>query len=217
VAVGALGCETYGTIGATGSVGMALQLGPDVTVTSASYTVNGPDGFTTSGTVAVGSNTNVPIVLHDLPVGAGYVIDLSATASDGVTTCSGEAGFDVVDSASSTVIVHLVCRQPDTGNASIQGTANICPVLDGLGASPAEALVGGSMSLDALAHDSDDGPMPLTYAWSVGGVPVVGSGAHYVFTCNEAGVFDVAVEVSDGDPNPSCADNLSVRVTCTAP
>jgi hypothetical protein len=217
------GCMQGGTIGTiepreeTGSVGLALQLAPGVNVSSASYSVTGPNGYTTSGTVAVGSNSNIPVVLSGLPVGAGYILSVSAIASDGVTTCTGSTSFDVQQSATSTIIVHLVCGVPATGSANLDGTLNVCPVLDSLGASPGEVLIGGSIALDALAHDADNGPAPLTYSWTVDGAPLSGSVASRLFTCNQPGTFEITLTVSDGSPDPTCADKLSVSVTCTAP
>jgi hypothetical protein len=223
VTAASLGCMQTGTIGAvesreeTGSVGLALQLAPGVNVSSASYTVTGPNGYTTSGTVAVGSNSNVPVVLSGLPAGEGYILSVSAVASDGLTMCTGTSSFDVQQGVTSTIIVHLVCRLPTTGNANVDATFNICPVLDSMGASPGEALIGGSIALEALARDPDNGPAPLTYSWTVDGVPLAGSSASRLFTCNQAGTFEIAATVSDGSPDPTCADTLSVSVTCTAP
>jgi hypothetical protein len=200
----------------TGSVGLALQIAPDITVSSASYSVFGPNGYTTSGTVPVGSNSNVAVVLNGVPIGTGYTMNVSALASDGVTACTGAATFDVQDSVTSTIVVHLVCRQPPgTGKAAIDSTLNVCPLLESLDAIPAEALVGGILSLDAVAHDADQGPTAMTYTWTVDGVAVVGSAPHLAFTCPSAANFELAVTVADGDPNPACADKLSVSVTCT--
>jgi hypothetical protein len=213
------GCAAHESIeGPTGSVGVELNLGGGVMVTSASYSVTGPNGFTTSGTVAVGNSPNVSVVLQSVPVGNGYIISLSALASDGITTCSGSTTFNVSNSAMTTVVVQLNCMDPETtGAAMVNGVLNICPVLDGLSARPAEAVVGGVLSFDAEAHDADNGPSPLAYSWTVGGLPMAGSGPQSSFTCSGAGTFVIGVKVSDGDPNPSCADQLSVSVTCTAP
>jgi hypothetical protein len=200
----------------TGSVGLALQLAPGVNVSSATYSVSGPNGYTTSGTVAVGSNSNVPVVLNGLPAGNGYILSVSAVASDGLTMCTGTSSFDVQENQTSTIIVHLVCRMPSAGSADIEATANVCPVLDSLGSSPGEAIIGGTIALEAIAHDSDNGPGPLTYSWTVNGEALAGSTANRPFTCNQAGTFEIAVTVSDGSPDPTCTDVLSVSVTCTA-
>ncbi len=63
--------------------------------------------------------------------------------------------------------VHLTCHEaPRTGSVSVNGTLNVCPQIDGIGASPTEVLVGGSVGLSASAHDTDGGPSPLAYHWT---------------------------------------------------
>ena len=65
------------------------------------------------------------------------------------------------------VTVPVLCREAGrTGSVLVNGTLNICPTVDGIGANPAEVHVGGTIALSALAHDSDAGPSALSYAWS---------------------------------------------------
>jgi hypothetical protein len=197
-------------------VGIALQIAPGVSLTSATYTITGPGSFTSSGTIAVGGSSDVPVPVTGLPLGTGYEVDITGLATDNVTTCTGSAGFDVTAGGASTVIVHLVCRQQLGGQLSVSGVFNVCPVLDGLAASPSEILVGGSLTLTAAAHDSDGGPSPLTYQWSAsGGGLTAGIGPDATFTCTASGTFTVGVSVSDGDQTCS-NDGLTVTVTCTA-
>jgi hypothetical protein len=111
--------DTAGAAG-QGRVGLALQVAPGVTVSSATYTITGPGGFSTTGTVGVGQTSNVLVnvsqiaspIMGGLPPGTGYVIDVTATASDADTICAGSAPFDVTaGEMTPEVIVHLVCRQ----------------------------------------------------------------------------------------------------------
>ena len=201
----------------TGSVGLALQVSPDAVVTTGTYTITGPNGFTAMGTLAVGPTSNVPVVLSGLPVGTGYTLAANAVANDGVTTCSGSVPFDVTTGMMSTVIVHLVCRvPPNVGGIVLGGDTNVCASLDGVGASPAEALVGGTLSLNAIAHDSDAGPGPITFVWSAtSGSFDAPSSATPKFTCTSAGVVTIGAVVSDGAPG--CAEALTLTVACTAP
>jgi len=92
-------------------------------------------------------------VVFGIPSGTGYTITLTGTASDGATTCGGSAGFAVTAGATSSVSLHIGCHQPSqTGSVSVGGTINVCPVIDGLGASPAEVIVGGTLALTASVH-----------------------------------------------------------------
>jgi len=198
-----------------GSFGLGLQVGSGATLSSASYTIEGPNGFLSAGSVAVGASPDVPIVLSHLPVGPGYLVTIDATASDNATVCRGNTAFDVTDSeAALTVIVHLECAVP-TGAASIQATFNICPVLDGLDASPMDLKLGGVSRLTLSAHDSDTGPGALAYSWAINGIKLsTQTSATLAFTCSTPGEVTISGAVSDGDPNPACADSSAVKVSC---
>jgi hypothetical protein len=216
LALGAAACATGPAASdGTGQVQMALQIAPGVSLTSAAYTIAGPSGFTSNGTVSVGQTADVPVVLGGLPAGTGYTLTVTGTASDGATVCSGSTGFDVGTNARTTVIVHLACRQPPpTGAVLVNGTTNVCPVLDGIAVLPAEAYVGATIALHAVAHDSDGAPSPLTYAWTASGGALAGASLpDATFTCTAAGTTTLTAAVSDGDA--ACTDSLSVTVTCT--
>jgi hypothetical protein len=181
----------------------------------ATYAIAGPNGFASAGTVPVGDSADVPVVLSHLPIGQGYELDLSATASDGVTVCDGNTTFDVADaSATFTVVVHLDCAVP-SGDVSVEATLNICPVVDGVDALPNSLTLGGVSSLSVAAHDSDHAPGPLAYAWAVNGIKLPRQTASTLgFACSSAGQITITASVSDGDPNPTCADSLGVQVSC---
>jgi hypothetical protein len=202
--------------GAPGVGGQALVLSPGVTVSTATYTISGPNAFASAGSVPVGSSPDLSIVLGGLPIGVGYEMDVLATASDGVTTCEATVPFDVTG-PSTTVSVHLVCGVPQ-GDVQVTGAFNVCPVLDALDALPTETLVGGRVALAAAGHDADNGPSALAYKWSINGATI---GNHpqstLAFTCTTAGIVTIKVAVSDGDPDPACGDSLTVNLTCTGP
>jgi hypothetical protein len=125
-----------GGAGDPGAVNIALELGNGATITGASYTITGPGGFNKSGSVNVGNSATVSIVVGGLPAGSGYAIAIAATSSDGATGCGGSASFGVTAGVTGAVTVHLTCRQaPTTGSVSVNGTLNICPNLEGIGAS----------------------------------------------------------------------------------
>ncbi len=96
----------------------------------------------------------------------------------------------------------------------INGTLNICGV-DGVSA-PGRLPVGSSLSLSAVAHDTDSGPSPLTYSWTASsGTLSNATAANPTFTCLVTGAATLTVTVSDGDPAPGCTSSASVTVTCS--
>ncbi|HEY5373493.1 MAG TPA: hypothetical protein VIK01_07385, partial [Polyangiaceae bacterium] len=142
-----------------------------------------------------------------------------ATSTDGVSQCAGSASFNVVAHATTSVSVHLTCHETvKTGSVLVNGSLNQCPAIDGISASPAEVLVGGSLALGVAAHDSDSAPSPLSYHWTASsGVLSDASAAAPRFTCTSAGTASITVSASDGDTASNCADTGTVTVTCTAP
>ena len=144
-----------------GSVDIAVVQG-GVTLTSVSYTISGPSGFSSTGTINVASSSTISAVIGGIPAGNGYTITLSATGTDGATICGGSGTFNVTAGAVATVAVTLDCHQPaKTGSVAVNGTINICPVADGLSANPSDVAVGFPVALAIAAHDPDNGPSPL--------------------------------------------------------
>lgn len=216
-ALASVGCGTHSSKSDPdgGSSGLGLVVASGATLSNASYTIEGPDGFLSAGSVAVGETPDVPVTVGHLPVGVGYQISIDATASDGATVCSGSTVFDVTDSnAVFSVTVHLECAVP-SGDAFVQATLNICPVVDGIDASPMDVKLGGASRLTLFAHDSDTGPTPLAYAWAVNGIKLARqTSSSLSFTCTSAGDVTITGSVSDGDPDPTCSDSSSVKVSC---
>jgi len=202
----------------TGSIGLALQLAPGLTLNQLSYTILGPLAFQKSGVIDVSNSAKISAVISGLPAGDGYSVTLSGTSTDGSTTCSGSASFKVTAHQTTVASLGLSCHQAaSNGSVQINGAINLCPVLDGISANPAEVAVGASIALSAIARDADRGPSPLTYSWAASsGTLSDASAAAPTFTCTAPGVATLTVSVSDGDPAPSCADSATVTVTCTA-
>jgi hypothetical protein len=199
------------------SIGLDLQLGSGLALNQLTYTISGPASFLKTGTLDVSNSTIVSGIIAGLPVGTGYTISLSGSTTDGGTTCVGSASFSVVARQTALVSVHLQCEQaPLNGSVSVNGTLNICPVADGIMANPSEVTVGSTIALSASAHDSDNGPAPLSYTWSAtSGTFSDATAAAPTFTCTTPGTATIAVSVSDGDTDAGCADQTSVTVTCT--
>jgi acid phosphatase len=204
--------------GAVGSIGLALQVAPGTTLSSVSYDITGPQGFTKSGPIDVSNSSTLSATIGGLPAGTGYSISLTGTSTQGGTTCAGNATFDVQAHQTAVVTVHVVCTEAArTGSVLVSGSINICPVIDGVSASPAEVFVGSSIALTATAHDSDGAPSPLAYQWSApSGRLHNAATASATFTCTDPGPVTLSLSVSDGDPLSSCAATSTVTVNCTA-
>ncbi len=200
-----------------GKVGLALQLASGATINSASYTITGPGGFTKAGTIDLSSATKLTATVGGLPAGAGYSITLSATTTNGSTTCGGSASFSVVARQTASVSVPMACREaPRTGSVLVKGELNLCPSIDGISTNPAEVQVGKSLTVSAVAHDSDAAPSALTYAWTASnGTLSSATAQNPSFTCTAAGPATLTLSVSDGDPAASCADTLTAVVNCS--
>lgn len=216
----ACGSDSTETDGASGSVGLELTLPNGANLNSVSYTVTGPGGFTRSDVVDVSNSSTVSVQLS-LPAGGPYTIALNGSTTDGGTACSGtSAPFNVVASQTTNVSVNLTCVEPQTtGSILVNGSLNICPVIDGVEASPAEVNVTKTLSLNGQAHDSDGAPSALTYAWTVSAGATLSSAtvANPTLTCNKAGTITVTLTVSDGDATPGCAKTSTMTVTCSNP
>jgi hypothetical protein len=166
LALGTVGCTSHQS-DTEGSVGIALQLAPGISLNSVSYAISGPAGFARSGSIDVSHSGTVSATLGGLPAGTGFTIALTSTDATGSTACMGSAPFSVTAGATTSVTVHLLCHQaPTTGSVLVNGVINQCAVVDGLSANPAEVLVGGTIALAGAGHDSDGGPAALTYHWT---------------------------------------------------
>ena len=198
-----------------GSVDIAVVQG-GVTLTSVGYTISGPNSFSSTGTINVAASSTISAVIGGLPAGNGYTIMLTATGTDGVSTCGGSGTFNVTAGAVATVAVTLDCHQPaKTGSVAVNGTINVCPVADGLSANPSDVAVGFPVALALAAHDPDNGPSPLAYAWSAPSGSFTGATtATPTFICTAPGPVTLTATASDGDATAGCAATMTVVVTC---
>ncbi len=198
-----------------GSVDIAVVQG-GVTLTSVGYTISGPNSFSSTGTINVAASSTISAVIGGLPAGNGYTITLSATGTDGATSCGGSGTFNVTAGAVATVAVTLDCHQPGTtGSVAVNGTLNVCPVADGLSANPSDVAVGFPVALAIAAHDPDSAPSPLAYSWSAPSGSFSGATtATPTFICTAPGPVTLTATASDGDATAGCAATMSVVVTC---
>jgi hypothetical protein len=195
-----------------GAVNLALVVAPGLTLGPATYTITAP-GFSRTGTLDFTNSMTISATIGGLPPGAGYVITLAATLSDGVTTCSGSAPFTVVAGMTTQALIRFLCREPpSTGGVEIGGTLNVCPVIDSISASPGEVAVGSTIALASAAHDTDLGPSGLAYQWTAtAGTISAPAAANPSFACTVAGPATVTLTVTDG----ACTDSRTVSVACS--
>jgi hypothetical protein len=203
---------------AEGAVGLYLQLAPGLKLDKINYAISNPSGYSKSGVLELGGSNTLTAQIGGIPAGAGYSITLSGTASDGKTTCGGSATFAISAGMSTSVRVHLLCKQQGgTGSVVVGATLNVCPVIDAVSATPTEVIIGNSVQLDAMASDADSAPMPLVYTWTTDlGTLSASNVANPVFTCTSYGTATLTLSVSDGDPSAECAASATLAVTCSA-
>jgi hypothetical protein len=201
-----------------GTVSLGLTLADGGVLLSASYVITGSNGFTRSGTIDVSNATSISALIGGIPVGSGYTITISATSTDGNTSCGGSGTFSIQAGKTTNLSVPIACKvAPRTGSVTVSGAINVCPTIDGINANPTEVAVGSSVALSALAHDSDAGPSPLSYAWSApSGTFGSATAKDTSFTCASEGSVTVSLTVSDGDPATTCADTRTASITCSA-
>jgi hypothetical protein len=199
-----------------GSISVALLDG-GVTLNAVGYMISGPSGFTQNGSLNVSASASITALIGGLPAGGGYSIALTATGTDGTTTCAGSAMFAVTANTVTQVSVALDCHQPArTGSIAINGTINVCPAVQMLSCLPATVNVGGTAALTATGQDVDSGPSPLTYSWTASNGTLTGAAtATPTWTCTTAGTATITVTISDGDTTAGCPATGSVQVNCS--
>ncbi len=200
-----------------GTMGLALQLAPGVQINTVTYTITG-NGLTKTGSIDVSTTNTITALIGGIPAGAGYTIALAAVSTDGSVSCTGSATFSVAARATTAVTVHLQCTgTKKNGSVLVDGTINVCPVVDAISATPTTAAVGATVALSAVGSDVDSAPAALTYAWSAsstnGGAGTFGTAtaASTTFVCTAPGSVSLKLTASDSD----CSDNDSIVVTCT--
>ncbi len=201
----------------TGSVEMALQLGPSVTISTVSWTIsNATTGFTRSGTVDVRLSNSLQFLAGAIPAATGYTILLTAKSVDNAFSCSGTASFNVTVGGITPVSLTLNCSTtpPGQGGIVVVGTTQVCANLDSIGVSPLETAVNGPISLSATASA---GSLPTTFAWTAtAGTFDNAASATPTFTCpSTPGPVTITVTVSPSAPSCPTVTTQSVTVNCT--
>jgi 5'-nucleotidase len=199
-----------------GDVALDLQLAPGATLTSVRYTIVGPSAFSKTGSLDVSNSLTISGAIGGIPAGSGYTITLAASTADAGTSCGGSATFNVAAHQTTPLTVALICKEKaTTGSLLVNGSLNVCPLVDGISATPSTLSVGASVVVSGQAHDSDAAPSALSYQWAASsGTLSDPTAPNPTFTCTAAGSATLTLTVSDGDTTPGCSDTLSTTVTC---
>lgn len=198
--------------GSVGSVALVINGAPPASFNRFAYAITGPTSK--SGSIDVSASSTISAVIGGVAAGTGYALTLSATSTDGQTTCSGSSpAFNVVAGATTSVSVAIDChRPPTTGSVQINGTINVCPNITSLSANPP---VGNTIALAAAASDPDAAPQPLSYSWTTtSGTLSSATVPNPTLTCTAPGTASLTLTVSDGDAG--CVATFNVQLTCPA-
>jgi len=202
----------------TGSLGMEVQIGPGVTLSSVNWSINNAaSGFSRTGSVNVRFSNTISFQTGVLPPGAGYAITLGATSVDGAFTCIGSAGFKVTAGVVTPVTTVLTCSSaaPGQGTIVVNGTTQLCANLDSLSASPLETAVNTSILLSATGSL---GALTPTFAWTASaGTFDDATLASPTYTCPATpGKELITVSISPSSSVCPTVTSQSVVVTCSA-
>jgi hypothetical protein len=105
--------------GDVGSFSMNLTLGAGIQLCQVTYDVSG-NGFHKTGTVNVAGSSTASVVIGGIPIGTGYVVQLTAQdAAHKLTGCAGSASFDIAGGATAQVPVHLTCHEVPAAIATV--------------------------------------------------------------------------------------------------
>jgi mono/diheme cytochrome c family protein len=218
IAVSAIGCLGNSAEDNTGSVGMALQIAPGITISTVSWKIsNVATGFVRTDSVNVRLSNTLQFLSGGIPVAAGYTITLTAMSVDGAFTCTGSAGFNVASAATTPVGLTLSCSTtpPGGGTIVVTGTTQICANLDSIGALPLETTVNGPISLSATGSA---GSITPTFSWTAtAGTFDNAAIATPTFTCPATpGSVTISVTASPSAATCTNVTSQNVIVTCDA-
>ena len=200
----------------TGSLGLNLQVAQGVTLNAVTYAITG-NNFSKNGTIDVSGTSSISGTIGGIPAGKGYTLTLTATSTDGATTFTGSATFDVSAGKITSVTIRLKgTGTTGNGSVSINGTFNVGPVVDELTLTPQSVNVGSTVTLAGVAKDADQGPSPLTYYWSTTGGSIDNPlSPNAKLTSSTPGTFTVKLTVSDGELTTTASSTVTFVAAST--
>jgi hypothetical protein len=204
--------------GDVGTAGFQLDVGGGLVVNTVTSTLTLPNGTTQTQNFDVSpDDASISVYLGELPVGSGYQISLSASATNGAD-CAGKSNFKVKKDETVVVSVKLQCSggiaDPDVGAAKIKGelipATGDCPaVIDRIEAAPSR--VGLNIPVSVEVFPVDGTPPIVTFA-ATGGILSANATqpTRTTFTCRAEGEFDVTAEVT----RAGCVQHATARIKC---
>jgi hypothetical protein len=184
-------------------------------VNTVTATLQLPGGATQTQNFDVSPNdASISVYLGELPVGSGYQVTLSATATNGAE-CAGKSNFKVKKDETVVVSVKMQCSggiaDPDVGAAKISGqlipATGDCPaVIDRIEAAPSSVGLNIPVNVEVFPTD---GPAPII-TFSASGGNLMANASRATFRCTAEGQFDVTAEVT----RAGCVQHASARIKC---
>ena len=206
-------CET-GVSDPSGSLAVDLVLENGAAIDEVRWRITGGMMVPMEGTIDVSApGATASVEVFGLPPGGGYLIELSATSSDGSVSCEGSAPFRIEVDQTMNVHVMLACMtEPDRGSVRVEAPINECAYLTKVVVSPLETSIGNAIDLSAAAADAEG--EAIAYRWTgIGGTIANPSAPQTTFTCERTGRREVRITVSD-DGFEHCLADWAVRITC---
>lgn len=216
LAVAACGGESSNA-GRSGSLELNLDLAGNVVLETVEYTVSGNGITPITGTIDVSGSGGVFFLeVRRIPVGVGFLLELTAqdTATD--TDCEANRDFDISAGLVTPLNITFKCSTPSNtgGIRLVGGTANFCPTLTAMSNVPLPSTPLRSFEVEAEAVDLDSDPIAFQWTATAGSFGV-STAAATTFDCDGIGDVDVTVSVSD-DAFVDCSDSETMTVTCDA-
>jgi hypothetical protein len=203
------------TSGDFGTAGFQLDVGSGITVNTVTATLLLPNGTSQTQNFDVSpDDASISVYLGELPVGSGYQVTLSATATNGAD-CTGKSSFKVKKDETVVVSVKMQCSggvaTPDVGAAKVKGelvpgTGACAAVIDRIEAAPAQVGLNIPVSVELFPTD---GTAPLV-TFSASGGTVTAMDTRATFRCTAEGEFDVTASAS----RAGCVQHASARIKC---
>ena len=194
----------------------------NLTLSSVTWTVSQGTTIVATGTIDTRMPNAAPSFSALVPVGTGYTVSLTGTASNGAT-CSGSSDFDVVAGSIAEVSLALTCVTETvaaSGAVDVQAvvSAESCPTLTGYGVSPTTQNVGGKIDVTGVAATDANGDT-LTYTWTQSGGPGALMIANAETTmptvvCSAAGAVTLVLGVNDNHTPTGCIVTQSLTINC---